>query len=375
MCSKKNYLVNEPSLKNKYLRYVNKSLKDNWISSMGPYVDEFENKTALITNRKYALSCSSGTTALQLAYRSFDLKKNDEVLVSSFSIISTILPALELGLNIKFCDIDPSTFNIDKTKFISKINANTKLIVLVHTYGLSIDLSDILKIAKKRGIFVIEDAAEVQGQYYNGKPLGSFGDISTFSFYSNKQITTGEGGMCLTNNKKLYNKMLKMRNLSFGSVIRFKHQSVGYNYRLSSLQCALGYKQLDDLYEIIKKRKYIGNSYIEKLKECEEIELPLLKNNYSENIFWVFPIKISKKFRIKRIKELRNYLSNNKIQTRDLFYPLPLQPILKRKYHINCYKNSLDCFQRGFYIPNSLSLNLKDIDYISKKIKNFFIKF
>ena len=176
-----------------------------------------------------------------------------------------------MGLNIKFCDIDPSTFNIDKTKFISKINANTKLIVLVHTYGLSIDLSDILKIAKKRGIFVIEDAAEGQGQDYNGKPLGSFGDISTFSFYSNKQITTGEGGMCLTNNKKLYNKMLKMRNLSFGSVIRFKHESVGYNYRLSSLQCALGYKQLDDLYEIIKKENILEILTLKNLKNVRKL--------------------------------------------------------------------------------------------------------
>lgn len=372
VCSKKNYLVNEPFLKKSYIKYLNKSLKDNWISSMGPYVKEFEEKTAELSNRKYALSCSSGTTALQLAYRSFNLKKNDEILVTSFSIISTILPAIEMGLKIKFCDIDDSTYNINKDDFISKISDQTKLLVLTHTYGLSIDLNDILEIAKKKKIHVIEDAAEVQGQHYKNKPCGSFGDISIFSFYSNKQITTGEGGMCLTNNKALYDKMLQMRNLSFGKINRFKHTSIGYNYRLSSIQCALGIKQLDDLGEIIEKRKNIGNQYINFLKSCDELIMPLQQNKYSQNIFWVFPIKLSQKINIKKTKKLRIYLSQNKIQTRDLFYPLPLQPILKKKYNVECYKNSLESFKRGFYIPNSLNLKKNDIEYISKKILNFF---
>ena len=251
----------------------------------------------------------------------------------------------------------------------SKVTEKTKAIMIVHIYGLPVDIDPILKICSKYNLKLIEDAAEMIGQTYNGKSCGSFGDLSTVSFYPNKHITTGEGGMILTDNEKIAEKCRELRNLCFIPEKRFVHEHFGWNYRMTNLQAAVGMAQLEQLNYFIEKKRWIGNYYHTLLEDLDGIQLPLKETSFSKNIYWVFGVILSKEYGFSKFfcDKLKDY----GIGTRPFFYPLSKQPILKSK-GLNFkghYKVSENLYNQGFYLPSGLSLKKEDIEYVVEKFK------
>tara|TARA_B100000886_G_scaffold305661_1_gene237543 strand:- start:39761 stop:40891 length:1131 start_codon:yes stop_codon:yes gene_type:complete len=366
--------VNAPLIGEEEKILVNNCLDTGWISSEGGYIKEFEEKIAFICNRKYAIAVTSGTAAIDIAIASSKLKEGDEIIVPTFTIISCISEILRRRIKPIFIDVNPRTWNIDVEKIERKISAKTKAIMAVHIYGLPVEMEKINSLAKKYNLFVIEDAAEMLGQIYYGKPCGSFGDISTLSFYPNKHITTGEGGMILTNSSYLYERCKSLRNLCFMAEERFIHYELGWNYRMTNLQAALGIGQLKRLPEIIKRKREIGNLYNKYLKNCTFINLPVKKTDYSENIYWVYGITINHNTITSKI--LRKELLRKSIGSRPFFYPLHKQPVLEN--YMPNYKNleklpqSEEIWLKGLYLPSGIGIKNEEIKYVSDKLKEIF---
>ena len=291
--------VNIPKLyKNEKINVIN-CVRTNWISSEGKFVKEFEKKFARYNSRKFGVAVSSGTAALEVAIKALNLKKNSEVIIPSFSIIATALCVIKCGLKPILVDCSLSTWNMDPEKVLKKISKKTSAIIITHIYGLPVDLQKIMNVAKKKNIKIIEDAAEVIGLKYKNRMCGSFGDVSTFSFYANKHITTGEGGMIVTNKKDIYEKCKSLRNLSFSKSYfdRYNHDDIGWNYRMTNMQAALGCGQLKSINKIVKRKREIGNLYYKHLKRNKHLLFQENKNSYSKNIYWVFGVLLKKNSR------------------------------------------------------------------------------
>jgi len=361
--------VNIPRIFKQDKLNVKECLDKGWISSEGNFVKQFEANFSKYINKKYGVAVANGTAALEIALKSLNLKKFDEVIIPTFSIISTALCVVKLGLKPVLVDCDLESWNMKPDEVISKINKKTKAIIITHIYGFPVDIQKILHAAKNKQIKIIEDSAEMIGQEINGKKCGSFGDISTFSFYANKHITTGEGGMILTNDTKIYNKCRSLRNLCFGknNIDRFNHDDIGWNYRMSNLQGALGCGQLKNIKWIIKRKREIGKRYYDNLKYNKNIYIQPLTNNYSKNIYWVFGILIKKKLKLTN-KSLMTQLFKKKIHSRSFFWPMHKQKIFKKmklftneKYPISEY-----LAKKGLYLPSGLGITNKQIDYVSK---------
>ncbi len=364
--------VNIPKIFQEDKKYINQALKTNWISSEGPYVKKFEYKFSKFNKKKFGVAVSNGTAALEIAIKSLGLKKNSEVLIPSFSIISTTNAVLKNNLKPVLVDADLDTWNMNVEKTINKITSKTKAIIITHIYGLPVNLKKLIKVAKNKKIIIIEDAAEVIGLKYNNKICGSFGDISTFSFYANKHITTGEGGMICTNIKKYYEKCKSLRNLSFSKSYfnRFDHDDIGWNYRLSNLQAALGCGQLENINWILKRKREIGNLYYKKLKDNKEILLQKNKTSYAKNIYWVFGILLKKNSSFNREKIMKK-LYKYKIETRPFFLSMNKQKIFRKLKLFKKSKmpNSEYLSKNGFYIPSGLGLKNYQINYIANTLQ------
>jgi len=367
--------VNVPKIFGEEKNYVKDCLDNNWISSEGSYVKKFENNFSKYNKRKYGIAVSSGTAALEIALKSLDLKPKDEVIIPAFSIISTALCVIKLNLKPVLVDLDIATWNMCPQKIIKKITKKTKAIIITHIYGFPVDMEKIIKVAKIKNIKIVEDAAEMIGQKYKDKKCGSFGDLSTFSFYPNKHITTGEGGMVLTNNKSLYEKCKSLRNLCFGvKNERFIHDGIGWNYRLTNVQAAIGCGQLKNISWIIKRKREIGKRYYNLLKDNDKIFIQPLKNNFSKNIFWVFGIVIKQNKKIKRNNLINKLLSKN-IQTRPFFYPMHKQKIFKKMKIFTkkeIYPNAEYLSKNGLYLPSGIGIKNYEIDYICKIVNQIF---
>jgi perosamine synthetase len=365
--SKKIIPVNTPKISNYEKKYVNECLKTNWISSEGKFVKLFEEKFSKFNDRKYGVAVSSGTAALEVAIKSLNLKKNSEVLIPSFSIISTANAVIKNNLKPVLIDCDLDTWNININQTLKKITKKTKAIIITHIYGLPVNMDKILNVAKKNKIIVIEDAAEVIGLKYKDKICGSFGDLSIFSFYANKHITTGEGGMICTNNRKLHEKCKSLRNLSFSKSFynRFNHDDLGWNYRMTNLQAALGCGQLKNIEWIIRRKKEIGNRYYTKLKNCKNIILQKNVTLYAENIYWVFGIVLKNRLVSRRDKIMKTLLQNN-IVTRPFFVPMNKQKIFKKMKFFKNIKMPVSEYisKNGFYLPSGLGLKNQEIDLV-----------
>lgn len=361
--------VNEPLFIGNEKKYLTDCIKSGWVSSEGKYVKKFENKFAKKVSRKFGTTVSSGSAALEIAINALELKKNDEVILPTFTIASCLFPILRTKAKPIFVDCDLRTWNCQASEIIKKISKKTKAIILVHIYGLTIDIDKILKIAKKKKIYIIEDAAEVHGLKYKKKMCGSFGDMSTFSFYSNKNITTGEGGMILTNNSKIFKEINKLKNLYFGNGSqRFMHKKLGWNFRMSNLQAAVGLAQLEKLDFNIKKRREIGKYYNLGLKKFENIfYLPVDDIKYCKNIYWIYGLVIKKEYKI-TAKKFMNLLNKKGVGTRPFFFPLHKQPIIKKLNKQNL-PNSEFISKNGFYIPSGLGIKLKQQKYVVDKIE------
>ena len=368
--------VNEPYLFGNEKKYLLKCLKDGFVSSSGRFVKKFEEKFAKRVNRKFAISVSNGTAALQLAFEALNLKKNDEVILPSFTIISCILPVIRCGAKPILIDSDPITWNMDVNKLEEKITSRTKAIIAPHIYGLPIDMDSLLKITKKYKLKVIEDSAEVLGLKYKGKECGSFGDVSTFSFYANKHITTGEGGMIVTNDKKIAKKCRSLRNLSFNNKRRFVHHELGWNYRFTNIQSAIGLAQLEKLNRFVIKKRNIGKIYNKGLSKIKIFNIPLEKKEYAKNIYWVYGLVLKKKSPIK-LETLMKKLRKEGVETRNFFWPLHEQPILKKMGFFKKIKLPVaeHISRNGLYLPSGLSISASQQKYVINKIKKIISKY
>ena len=367
--------VNTPLLIGNEKKYLNECVNSGWIGTDGPFVKKFENKFSKYINRKYGIALSSGTAALDVAFAALNLKKGDEVILPTFTIISCLNYILRVGAIPVFIDSDPETWNMDTNLIESKITKKTKIILAVHIYGLPAEIEKILKIAKKYKLKVIEDSAELIGQRFKKNLCGSFGDISTFSFYTNKHITTGEGGMVLTNDKKLADRCASLRNLFFSSKKRFIHKEIGWNYRMSNLQAAVGLAQLEKIEYFVKVKRNMGRMYLKELSNEKYLDFQKKKIKFSKKIYWVFGIVLKKNCPIS-LEQLRKKLLIRGIQTRPFFYCLHKQPLLrnykfKKSSNLN---NAENLSKNGFYLPSGLSLSKKKIKFVIKELKKILKK-
>ena len=366
--------VSMPNVTQKDIISVNKALKAGWISSEGPEVKKFEKNFSKYIGHKYAVAVSSGTAALEIAIKSLNLKKGDEIIIPNFTIISNALAAIKQDLKIKLIDCGKFDWNMDISQIKKNISKKTKAIIATHIYNFPLRIDLLKKICKKKKIFIIEDAAEVLGQKLNKKLCGSYGDISTFSFYANKQITTGEGGMITTNNKKLYEKSSSLRNLSFGKKDRFNHDDIAWNYRMTNIQASLGVSQLNRINQIVRTKHKIGLEYYKRLKSNSNLYIPGIRKKYAKNIYWVVAILIlNKKLKIDA-KNMMKKLKAEGIATRPFFWPMHMQKILK-KYNISkntSFPNSNYICKYGLYLPSGLNLKTSEINFICSKINKIF---
>ena len=367
--------VNTPLLIGNEKKYLNECVNSGWIGTDGPFVKKFEDKFSKYVNKKYGVALSSGTAALDVAFAALNLKKGDEVILPTFTIISCLNYILRVGAIPVFIDSDPETWNMDTNLIESKITKKTKIILAVHIYGLPAEIEKILKIAKKYKLKVIEDSAELIGQRFKKNLCGSFGDISTFSFYTNKHITTGEGGMVLTNDKKLADRCASLRNLFFSSKKRFIHKEIGWNYRMSNLQAAVGLAQLEKIEYFVKVKRNMGRMYLKELSNEKYLDFQKKKIKFSNNIYWVFGIVLKKNCPIS-LEQLRKKLLIRGIQTRPFFYCLHKQPLLrnykfKKSSNLN---NAENLSKNGFYLPSGLSLSKKKIKFVIKELKKILKK-
>ncbi len=365
--------VNEPLLSGNEKKYLLECIETGWISSEGPFIKQFEEKFATRVNRKYGIAVANGTAAIDIAIEALGISKDDEVIMPTFTIISCITQIIRVGAKPVFVDNDPITWNMDVSQIEAKITSRTKAIMAVHIYGLPVDMNPLLELARKYNLKVIEDAAEMHGQTYYGEPCGSFGDVSTFSFYPNKHITTGEGGMIVTNNEELAEKCKSYRNLCFQPQKRFVHEELGWNYRMTNLQAALGLAQLEKLDFHVEKKREIGNLYNQLLQDIPNIQLPLPKTAYAENIYWVYGLILKPEINENAVQIMKR-LGSLGVGTRPFFYPMHQQPVFnKQGMFVNeKYPVAERMAERGFYLPSGLALTHQQIEIVVDKLKSIF---
>lgn len=349
--------VNEPLLDGNEKKYLLECIESGWISSEGPFVAEFEQKFAARVGRKHGIAVSNGTVAIDAAVEALGIGPGDEVILPTFTIISCILQIVRSGAMPVLVDSDPLTWNMDVTQIEAKITPRTKAIMAVHIYGLPVDMDPVLDLCQRYGLRLIEDAAEMIGQTYRGRSCGSFGDISTVSFYPNKHVTTGEGGMILTDDDELAETCRSLRNLCFQPKKRFVHERLGWNLRMTNLQAAIGLAQLERLDEFVARKRAMGARYMELLKDVRSLQLPVPRTDYAENIYWVYGVLLDDAVGFDAEEAMRR-LAAARVGTRPFFYPMHLQPVLQRCFAAVTHRLpiSVKLARRGFYLPSGLAL-------------------
>lgn len=361
--------VNEPLLNGNEKKYLNECIDTGWISSEGPFIKKFEQEMATYVGRKHAIAVTNGTAALEMAVIALGLGEGDEVIMPSFTIISCGQALVKAGVKPILIDSEFDTFNMKVENIEANISAKTKAIMIVHIYGLPVDMDPVLEIAKKYNLKIIEDAAEMHGQTYKGKKCGSFGDISIFSFYPNKHITTGEGGMIMTDDEFIAKRCESLRNLCFNNQKRFVHEELGWNLRMTNIQAALGVAQLERIDEFVAKKRWIGQMYQELLKDIDSAILPMTKKEFADNIYWVFPIVLKDHYS-KNAEQVMKELGAKGIGTRPFFYPMHKQPVFNRMglFLNDDLPNSEKLHERGFYIPSGMAITQEQIEEVAKSL-------
>ena len=361
--------VNTPLLNGNEKKYLCECIDTGWISSEGSFVKRLETGIADYVGRKYGVAVCNGSVALDLAVEALELAKGDEVIMPSFTIISCAAALVRKGIKPVLVDADPKTWNMDVTQIEDKITAKTKAIMVVHLYGLPVDMDTVIEIANRYHLYIIEDGAEAHGLEYKGKKCGSFGDITAMSFYPNKHITTGEGGMVLTDNDKLKERCNSFRNLCHSQNRRFYHEELGYNFRMSNIQAAVGVAQLEKIDEHKMLKKELGASYQEKLKSINGLQLPLEKTEYAENLYWVFGMVLDESVPMNAI-EMMGKLAKRNVGCRPFFYPMHLQPVFRKMglFEGETYPVAEKLGERGFYVPSGLTVTEEQRKYIAEQV-------
>ena len=349
--------------------FVNDCLETSFISQ-GSYVKDFEKTFSKFVNCDFGITTTSGTTALHLACKTLEIKKGDQVLVSSSTNMASAFSVDYCGAVPVPIDIEKETWQMDVTKIEEKINKKTKAIMVVHLFGQSVDMDAVIKISKKYNLKIIEDCAEAHGVEYKGKKVGSIGDIGAFSFFANKTITCGEGGMVVTNSKELAEKARRLKNLSYGKVNRFMHDDIGFNYRLPNISAALGLGQFLQKDKIFSEKKRIYDRYKKNLEKVKGVKIPLVREWVTRYIKWVFNVYLDKNFPITR-DQLVKMLREKNIETRNAFVPINKQKVLIKKYGLfkeeDC-PNANYIMDNGFYLPSGNNIKNEEIDFVCNEI-------
>jgi perosamine synthetase len=362
--------VNEPLLNGNEEKYLVECIRTGWISSEGPFIKKFEEQFAARVGRKYGVAVSNGSVALDAAVVALGLEHGDEVIVPTFTIISCAAAIVRVGAVPVVVDCDPATWNMDVAQIEARISSRTKAIMVVHIFGLPVDMDPLLALARKHDLRLIEDAAEMHGQTYKGKPCGSFGDISTFSFYPNKHITTGEGGMIVTDDPVLAERCRSLRNLCFKPAQRFVHDELGWNFRMTNLQAALGVAQLERLDEFVGIKRRMGARYTELLTGTPGIQLPLARTDYADNIYWVYGMVLDDSVPFDA-REAMARLGKLGIGTRPFFWPMHEQPVFKKMglFAGESHPVADRIARRGFYIPSGMALTAEQMERSAAAVK------
>lgn len=362
--------VNEPLLDGNEKKYLLECIETGWISSEGHFVKEFEERFAGRVGRQFGIAVANGSGALDIAIQALQLGPGDEVILPAFTIISCAASIVRAGAVPVLVDADPVTWNMSVKQVAERITPRTRAIMVVHIYGLPVDMDPLIELAKKHDLKIIEDAAEMHGQTYKGKPCGSFGDISTFSFYPNKHVTTGEGGMLVCDDPNLAERCRSLRNLCFQAKKRFVHEELGWNYRMTNLQAALGLAQLERLDEFVARKRAMGLKYTDRLAQIDGLELMPAKIGYAENIYWVFGMVLKDNVKFDAEEAMRR-LGSGGIGTRPFFWPMHEQPVFQKMglFSGESHPVSERLARRGFYIPSGMALTETQMDTVAEEVK------
>jgi perosamine synthetase len=362
--------VNEPVLDGNEKKYLAECIDSGWISSEGPFVREFESRFAARVGRKHGIAVCNGSAALDAAVAALRIGPADEVIMPTFTIISCASAISRLGATPVLVDCDPATWNMDPSAIERRVTARTKAIMVVHLYGLPVDMDPVLEIAGRHGLMIIEDAAEMIGQTYRDRPCGSFGEISTFSFYPNKHVTTGEGGMIVTDDDAFAERCRSLRNLCFAPPRRFVHEELGWNFRMTNLQAAVGLAQLERLDEFVARKRHSFSRYMELLADVDGIQLPVPSTDFAENINWVFGVVLDDAVPFDAVGAMQQ-LDEQRIGTRPFFWPMHEQPVYRRMGLFSGERHPCAerIARRGFYLPSGLALKDEQISRVAGAVR------
>lgn len=355
--------VNEPLLDGNERKYLNECIDTGWISSEGPFVKRFEESFAERVQSRFGVAVCNGSAALDVAVAALGIGPGDEVIMPTFTIISCAAAVVRAGARPVLVDVDPQTWNMDTHGLEDHVTERTRAIMVVHIFGLPVDMDPVIELARRRGLKIIEDAAQAHGQTYRGRPCGSLGDISTFSFYPNKHVTTGEGGMVTTNDPALASRCRSLRNLCFKPEQRFVHDELGWNYRMTSLQAAVGVAQLERLDEFLTRKRDLGVRYQNLLAGVPGLQLPVPTIDFAQNAYWVFGVVLQDSIDFDA-KVAMARLTALGIGTRPFFWPMHEQPVF-RKLGLSsghALPHAERIARRGFYLPSGLALTAAQIE-------------
>lgn len=361
--------VCEPLVTEREIELVTDCLKSGWISSAGKYLDAFEKGWADYCGMPFGVAISNGSVALDLAVALLDLAPGDEVIMPTFTIISPTQSVVRAGGVPVLVDSDPRTWQMDVSAIEERITEKTRAIIVVHIYGHPADMDPVLELARRHNLIVIEDAAEVHGAEYKGRKCGGIGDISTFSFYANKLVTTGEGGMLLVRTPEMAERARSLRNLCFQKTQRFLHEELGYNFRLTNIQAALGVAQLERMDEIIERKRAIAAAYTELLLGTPGLELPV-EEEWARNVYWVYGIVLASSTGL-TAQQLAGRMADRGIETRPFFLGMHEQPVFQKEglFAGEQYPVAERLARQGLYLPTGLTMNEDDIRMVVDTLK------
>lgn len=361
--------VSKPLLGKEEESRVNDAITKGNISSFnGGFIREYEDKFATLFGVKHAIAVSSGTAALHLAVLALGLREGDEIIVPTLTMMSSIFAPIYEGVKPIPVDIDKVTCNMDVKLIESKITSRTKAIMVVHLYGHPVDMDPVMELAKKYNLFVIEDAAEAHGAKYKGKTVGSIGDIGCFSMYANKIITTGEGGMVVTNNDDYAEFIRNKKALSFGDKHKLMHKSLGYNYRLTNLQAAIGLGQLEKFDKILELKRRMATYYTKNFSDIKEFILPK-EETYAFSVFWMYHVVLTGKLSGRR-SEFIEMLKKEGVETREDFVPFHEQEIFQKQGLVvgNECPLASEYSKNGLYLPSGTDISEEELKYVVESV-------